>query len=112
MAKVARPERFSMKEKPKDFICFYRPDASESLRWEADRGNPDAQTALGRLYLEGSPQRTSDTETEDLLVSSYTPAFEPDLAQATKWLQKAARQGHAGAKRLLGAILAKAKGIH
>lgn len=101
-----------MNEKPKDFICFYRPGAGDSLRWDADRGNPEAQAALGRLYLEGSSQRTSNTETEDLLVSSFTPAFEPDLSQATKWLQKAARQGHAGAKQLLGAILAKAKGIH
>ena len=101
-----------MKEKPKDFICFYRPDAGDSLWGDADRGNPEAQAALGRLYLEGSPKRTSDIETEDAIVSSFTPAFEPDLSQATKWLQKAARQGHTEAKRLLGAILAKAKGIH
>ena len=101
-----------MKEKPKDFICFYRSNASESLSWDADRGNSEAQAALGRLYLEGSPKRTSKTETENLIVSSFTPAIEPDLSQATKWLQKAARQGHAGAKRLLAAILAKAKGIH
>ncbi len=102
----------SMEEKPKDFICFYRPDAGDSLWGDAGRGNPEAQAALGRLYLEGSPQRTSDIETEDAIVSSFTPAFEPDLSQATKWLQKAARQGHTEAKRLLGAILAKAKGVH
>ena len=103
----------SMKEGSKDFICFYRPDISHSLRWDADHGDPEAQAALGRLYFEGRPERAWDTDTDkDLIVSSFTPAFEQDLTLAAEWLQKAADQGHAEAKRLLGTVLAKAKCIH
>ena len=102
-----------MKEKSKDFICFYRPDVSHSLRWDADHGDPEAQAALGRLYFEGRAERAADIDIgKDLMVSSFTPAFEQDFAQAAKWLRKAAEQGHAAAKRLLGTVLAKAKGIH
>ena len=79
----------------------------------ADDGDADAQAALGRLYFEGRAERATDTDTgKDLIVSSFTPAFEQDLGQAAKWLRKAAAQGHAEAKQLLATVLAKAKGIH
>jgi TPR repeat protein len=103
----------SMKEKSKDYICFYRPDVSHSLRPDADHGDPDAQAALGRLFFEGRPQHATDTDAgKDLIVSSFTPAFEQDLVQAAKWLQKAADQGHAEAKRLLETVLAEGPGVH
>lgn len=102
-----------MKDGSKDFICFYRPDISHSLTWDADQGDAKAQAALGRLYFEGRPERATDTDTgKDLIVSSFTPAFEQDLARAAKWLRPAADQGHVEAKRLLGSVLAKAKGVH
>ncbi len=101
-----------MKEKPKDSICFYRPDAGDSLWSDADHGDPEAQAALGRLYFEGRAERATDTDTgRGFIVSSFTPGFEQDLAQAAKWLRKAANQGHAEAKQLLGTVLAKSKDI-
>ncbi len=102
-----------MEPKSKDFICLYRPSADDSVRWNAEHGDAEAQAALGWLYLEGRLEHATDTDTgKDLIVSSFTPAFEQDLAAAAKWLRKAADQGHAEAKRLLATLLAKAKGVH
>ncbi len=68
---------------------------------------------LGGSIFEGRPERATDTDTgKDLIVSSFTPAFEQDLARAAKWLRKAADQGHIEAKRLLRTVLAKAEGVH
>ena len=98
---------------PKQFMCFYRPNVDHPIRSDAESGDADAQFALGRLYFEGRRQTsTSDERHNDLVVSSFTPAFEPDLAQAVKWLRKAADQGHAEAKGFLETVLAKANGVH
>ena len=98
---------------PKQFMCFYRPNASHSIRPDAEVGDAEAQFTLGRLYFEGRLQAsTSDDRDPDLVVSSFTPAFEPSLPSAVKWLRQAADQGHAEAKHLLDTVLAKAKCIH
>ena len=97
---------------PKRFMCFYRPGPGGSLRHDAEQGDVEAQAALGRLYFEGRPETTSSDDTGDVVMSSFTPAVEPNLAQSVKWLRKAANKGHADAKRLLETVLAKAKGVH
>lgn len=97
-----------MKENSKNFIGSFRPDAADSLRWSANYGYAEAPAALGRLYLEGRPESATDADAgKDLMVSSFTPALEQVLAQAAKWLRKAADQGHVEAKRLFGTVLAK-----
>lgn len=96
----------------KGFICFYRPNLSHSLRWNAEHGDAEAHATLGRLYFEGRPERATDNDTgKDLLVSSFTPAVEQDPVQATKWLRGASNQGHEEAKQLLETLLAKARGL-
>lgn len=97
---------------PKQFICFYRPGVGRSLQSDAESGDIEAQFALGRLYFEGRPTATSETHGKDLVVSSFTPAFEPNLPLAVKWLRGAADQGHTEAARLLETVLAKAIGVH
>jgi TPR repeat protein len=97
---------------PKQFMCFYRPGVGRSLQSDAEGGDIEAQFALGRLYFEGRPTATSDTHGKDLVVSSFTPAFEPNLPLAVKWLRGAADQGHIEAERLLETVLAKANGVH
>lgn len=102
-----------MKEDSKRFIGSFRPDAADSLRWSANHGYAEAPAALGRPYSEGRPGSATDADAgKDLIVSSFTPALVQDLAQAAKWLRKAADQGHAEAKRLLGTVLAKPREIH
>ena len=102
-----------MKEKKKEFICFYRRDVACSLTWDAERGDVEAQAALGRLYFEGRREETTTQDTgHDVIVTSFTPPFEANLAMAAAWLQKAARQGHAEAKRLLTTVLSHAEGVH
>ncbi len=94
-------------------MCFYRPGPpGASLRHSAEQGDVEAQAALGRLYFEGRPETSSSDDTGDVVVSSFTPAFEPNLTQSVKWLRKAAKQGHAEAKSLLETVLGKAKGVH
>ena len=88
----------------KDFMCMYRPNLSHSLSRDAEHGDAEAQAALGRLYLKGRPEQSTE--------SSFTPAVEQNPAQATEWLRKAADQGHAEAKRLLESALAKTRGVH
>jgi len=94
-------------------ICFYRPGADDLIRPHAERGEADAQVALGRLYFEGRPQRaTVDDTGKELIVTSFTPAIEPNPIQAVKWILKANNQGHAEAKRLLGTVLILIRGVH
>lgn len=97
---------------PKQFMCFYRPGVGRWLQSDAEGGDIEAQFALGRLYFEGRETSTSDDHGKDLVVSSFTPAFEPNLALAVKWLRRAADQGHPEATRLLETVLAKAIGVH
>lgn len=54
----------------------------------------------------------TDTDTGKALISSFTPAVEPNLAEAVKWLRRAASQGHVEAKVMLEKALSKAEGIH
>lgn len=93
----------------KPFMCFYRPDPGGPLRHHAERGDMEAQAALGRLYFEGRLETSSSDETGGVVVSSFTPAVQPNLTQSVKRLRKAAKQGHAEAKRLLETVLAKAR---
>jgi TPR repeat protein len=67
-------------------------EALKRLRRAADRGDADAQSALGVLYAngEGVPQ---------------------DEAEAAKWFRRAADQGHAVAQSNLGAMYAAGKGV-
>jgi hypothetical protein len=57
----------------------------ETLHTKAERGDADAQFALGMRYFEGDGVRQSDTE-------------------ATKWIRRAAAQGHSSASNLLNAM--------
>ena len=96
-----------------NYICFYRPSPAHSLLGLAGRGDAEAQAALGRLYLEGRPATSHDTyDGDEITVSSFTPAFPRDRAEAASWLQKAADQGHAAARRLLDVVRTRARGIH
>ncbi len=84
--------------------CSYHPPPDFFLRMAAEKGDVQAQLALGRLCYEGAPQTTSGV--------SFTDAVEPDHAQAAMWLQKATDQGHAGAAELLEVVRAYGKGVH
>jgi TPR repeat protein len=94
------------------FICFYRPGISHSLRFEADQGDAEAQFELGRLYLEGRDEQSHTSKNGSDVVSSFTPAFARNQAEAALWLQKAADQGHGEAHRLLEAVRAEPRGVH
>ena len=61
------------------------PDEVETLREKAERGDADAQFALGMRYFEGDGVPQNDTE-------------------ATKWIRRAAAQGHPAASNLLNAM--------
>lgn len=92
---------------------FYRPGADDFLRPDAERGDANAQVALGRLYFEGRPQRATVNDTgKGVVVTSFTPAIEPNPIQAVKWVLRAANQGHAEARRLLGTVLVMIRGVH
>ena len=67
--------------------------------------------ALAASTSKAAPKTTSSDDTGDVVMSSFTPAVEPNLTQSVKWLKKAANQGHADAKRLLETVLATAKGV-
>ena len=61
------------------------PDEVKTLRTKAERGDADAQFALGMRYFEGDGVPQSDSE-------------------ATKWIRRAATQGHPSASNLLNAM--------
>lgn len=64
----------------------------EQLRQMADRGNPDAQNALGLRYAMGEGVKLSETE-------------------AVRWFSKAAEQGNVLAQSKLGSIYFSGRGV-
>ena len=101
---------------PPPFTCFYRPPIHLGLLDSADAGDPDAQYELGRLYLEGRAEASRSSRQgseEQSVVAEFTPAVERNHIRATELLQKAADQGHEGARQLLEvAKLHSPKGVH
>jgi len=66
------------------------PDIS-ALQAKAEKGDPDAQCALGIMFAKGGAPK--------------------DQAEAVRWYRKAAEQGHAKGQYLLGYILALGRGV-
>lgn len=64
----------------------------EGLRDRADQGDPEAQSDLGVLYLQGRGVGRDD-------------------AEAARWFQRAADQGYAPAQQTLGALYAFGRGV-
>ena len=69
-----------------DFPCDWE-KAAEWYRKAADRGYAHAQCSLGSYYLSGSG------------------GLPKDLNEGTKLLSEAAKQGHAGAQRILSKLV-------
>ncbi len=75
-ALAAEVEALAETTKP-SFMCFYRPTFSHTLLSGVDKGDPDAQFELGRLYFEGRAAQSytsySGKDGEDIQCS-YTDA--------------------------------------
>ncbi|MEO8500474.1 MAG: tetratricopeptide repeat protein [Vicinamibacteria bacterium] len=82
---------------------MYRRGRGAVLLPSAESGDVDAQFALGQLYFEGAP--------ENSIGVGFNPAVLQDLPAAARWLERAADQGHAGARNLLGSMYAEGKGV-
>ncbi len=65
-----------------EFICMFRPTFSHTLLAEVDRGDADAECELGRLYLEGRADTSSNTASKDgkYGIASFTPGVPWDHA--------------------------------
>src|SRR6202142_4009614 len=63
--------------------CLRAQDLLQALRQHAAKGDPQAQTALGKLYRDGLGVRQ-------------------DLPEAVRWFRQAADQGYAEAANCLG----------
>ncbi len=94
------------------FSCAIRPNMSHSLREDAEAGDAEAQFALGRHYM-GKPQKSETlVDNSEYRAVSFTDAVPQDLPLATKWLRKAANQGHTEAARWLEALIAHPPGVY
>lgn len=106
-----------------DYATAYR--LSKPL---ADRGNPEAQHFLGRMYVTGRgiPQNYSEAvrwyglaaeqghaeaQVELGLMYDNGEGVPQNYAEAMKWYRLAAEQGHAVAQHNLGVMYAKGQGV-
>ena len=114
-AVAAEVEALAETTKP-SFMCFYRPTFGHTLLSGVDKGDPDAQFELGRLYFEGRAAQSytsySGKDGEDIQCS-YTDAVPRDYGAAARLLQEAADQGHPEAQQLLEVVKLHIKdGVH
>ena len=75
-----------------DRMWMDRVEGMKLLRKAAEHGNPDAQVAVGRLYLEGVHK-------------------DKDYSEAVAWFRKAAELGHSSAHYILGECYRDGKGV-
>ena len=96
--------------------CFYTPGISAPLQKSADAGDAEAQFELGRLYFEGRADEShiiNDGSDGKDVVARFTPGLPQSHAEAATLLQKAAEQGHTGARQLPEVVkLHIPKGVH
>ena len=95
----------------------------------ADKGNPEAQFAVGRMYSWGHGVKKNNVEAvfwfrmasrqghkdaQALLAKLYIDGkggVPQDFVLAAKWYAEAARQGHVGAQFGLGQLYAEGRGV-
>ena len=100
------------------WFAVEQPDVDGVIKPHADRGDPDAQTLLGRCYQNGQgvaqdyaqavawfrkAAEQGNAHAQCNLGSCYKngQGVAQDYAQAVAWFRKAADQGHDGAKRAI-----------
>ena len=104
--------------------CF--PIAARAAAWyrfAAERGHVESQLRLGRIFLHGAsamrlPEKWEQTARDGEMASATataifaaTPRIERDTTQALFWLEKAAQQGQAEARALIGMIFFDGVGV-
>jgi hypothetical protein len=95
---------------PRTYSCAIRPSVSHYLMAGVQSNDPDALFEMGRLYSEGTADRTGGTHDENGVRAFFIRGIPRDPIAAQELLQKAAEQGHLQAKQLLDAIKLEATG--
>ena len=86
-------------------MCLYRPSFPMGLSDRAEAGDAESQFELGRLYFEGTADRSGAYD--------FTPGVPRNYVEAEQLLSRAAEQGHEGARQLLEVVkLHSPTGVH
>ena len=99
------PDPEAPKPPSHSFMCLYRPSLPMGLSDRAAAGDAESQFELGRLYFEGTADRSGPFD--------FTPGVPRDYVEAEHLLNRAAEQGHEGARQLLEVLkLHSPRGVH